>query len=77
MTNIAGQSGITFPTRKIKIVHADIEIEAIVTNTEYERLLTVFNEQEMNPMIKLTIISSSGDKAEFTNLSLITKERIT
>ena len=77
MTNIAGKSGITFPTRKIKIVHADIEIDTIVTDREYERLLSVFNEQEMNPMIKLTIISSSGDRAEFTNLSLITQEGIT
>jgi hypothetical protein len=70
--NIAGKSSITFPTRKIKIVHADIEVDVIVTDMEHDRMLSVFNEQEMNPMIKLTIISSSGSKAEFTNLNLIT-----
>jgi hypothetical protein len=61
---------IRFPVRKIKVIHADIEIDVTVSDDEHAQMLTVFNEQNMNPLMKLTLRSPSGSVAEFTNLTL-------
>ena len=62
------KSSIAFPTRQIKIINADIELEVLISDEEYARMLTVFQENEMAPLIKLALISPSGDKFEFSNL---------
>ena len=61
---------VSFPPRKIKIVNADIEFDITVTDLEHERMLEIFNEQEMSPLIRLRVSSPGGGVAEFTNLSL-------
>jgi len=62
---------ITFPVRKIKIISADVEIDVTVSEAELDRLYQVFQEQEMEPIMRLVVRTSSGGRAEFTNLQLI------
>ena len=61
---------IEFPPRKIQIINADVEVEVEISDQEYERLMQVFQEQEMDPIIRLTVKGKSGGKAEFTHLRL-------
>jgi hypothetical protein len=57
---------ISFPERKIKILNADIELELMVSDEAYEQMLQVFQERDMNPLVRLTLHSESGPKTEFT-----------
>lgn len=59
---------ISFPERKIRIINADIEIDVDLTDEAFERMTDIFNRQDMDPLIKLTLISPSAS-AEFTNLN--------
>jgi hypothetical protein len=65
------KSEITFPERKIKVIRADVEIDVRLSQIEYEQFVRIFNEEEMNPLIRVTIHSSSEGSIEFMNLTRV------
>jgi hypothetical protein len=64
-------STISFPERKIKILNADIEVDFAISDDELDLVYSVFNQRDMNPLIRLTLRTPSGKTVEFTNLNQI------
>ena len=61
---------VTFPEREIRVIRADVEIEIEVSNEVYDRLTDVFNQQHMNPLIRVTLKAPQGT-ASFDNLKIV------